>query len=306
MNAILDWGAGFIQAVQGVKGPAMNAVMLAVTFLGTEYFFLAALPFLFWCVDERRAARIGFVTFFSLFVNVWIKDAVALPRPYQVRPELHVVDEIGYSFPSWHAQGSATFWPLIAFWSRRPWAIVLGVAMPLAIGFTRIYLGVHYPTDVLAGWAIGAAISLSYQGLQARFVPMISRLNVRFQVALVAAASWLMCALHMADVAPGAAFFGIGLGYVFSRRRLRFSAAGSVSRRALRFVVGGVVLGGIYAGLKVAFPKEGDELFTLFRFVRYAALGLWVTFGAPWLFIALKLAEARPPEAAEPEKDPAA
>jgi membrane-associated phospholipid phosphatase len=294
MNSMLAWGAHVIAAVQTLRSPPMDAVMKTISLLGAEYFFLAALPFLYWCLDERRAIRLAFATFFNLFVNIALKDWVGLLRPYQVRPQLRVVDEIGFSFPSWHAQGSAAFWVQLSFWIKRPWGIVLGLAMPLAIGFTRVYLGVHYPTDVLAGWAIGASIALCFQALQGRAAPILAKLHIRFQIAIVAAISWLMCFLHMADVAPGAGFFGVGLGYALNRKHLRYSAEGGIGAKALRFILGGAVLGGIYVGLKLLFPKEGSDYYTLFRFLRYGLLGLWTSFGAPWLFIRLKLAGQRP------------
>jgi membrane-associated phospholipid phosphatase len=305
MEAILEWGAGIIAAVQTLRSPPLTAIMLVITFLGNELFFLIAFPILYWCVDERRAARLGFVTFFTLFVNVWAKDLIALPRPYVSRPELHIVDEVGYSLPSWHAQGTVTFWGMLAIWIKKPLGIILGIGLPLVVGFTRIYLGVHYPSDVFAGWAIGAAIVLIYRFGYARVEPLIAGLHMRFQIAIVAAIAWLMCALHLADVSPGAAFFGIGVGYVLNRKKLRFSAQGPILKRILRALLGGVVMAGFYAGLKLVFPAAGEPQYALFRFLRYAAMGFWLTFAGPWVFVRLKLAERRPeePQAAAAAKE---
>ncbi len=305
MDAILQWGAGVIAAVQSLRSPALDAAVIGFTQLGSEYFFLAALPILFWCVDERRGVRLGFLTFFTLFANLALKDLIALQRPYQVRPELHVIDEVGGSLPSWHAQGSAVFWGSMVDWIKKPWGIVLAFAMPLAIGFTRIYLGVHYPTDVLAGWALGAAFVIAYRALEPKLLPIIGKLHTRFQIAIVAGISWVMCAVHLKDVAPGAAFFGIGMGYALNLRHLRFSAAGKAGSRILRAFAGGVPLAALYFGIKLVSPVEGQANYALFRFIRYGILGFWVAFGAPWLFQRLKLAGRKPEEKA-PAPSPAA
>jgi membrane-associated phospholipid phosphatase len=290
MNSILAWGAGIIASVQAYRSPALDAVMMAITSLGSEYFFLIALPIIFWCVDERRGIRLGFMLFFSLFANLVLKDSIGMPRPYETRPDLRVIDEVGSSMPSWHAQGSAGFWGFLIGWIKGPLGIVLGILFPLLIGFSRVYLGVHYPTDVIAGWAIGAAILILYRFLESRFLPLVKKLHERFQIAIVAAIAWLMCLAHLENVGPGAAFFGIGLGYILNRKHLRFSAKGGLGARALRILPGIVILVGLYLGLKYILPGDESANGKLFRFLRYGLIGFWTSFGAPWIFQVLKLA----------------
>ena len=92
-----------------------------------------------------------------------IKEIVGRPRP-ELWPRL--LEEGGWSFPSGHALASATFFPVLAWTlSRRfpagaPAFWGLGFALPLVIGLGRLYLGVHWPTDVLAGWAMGSLQSV--------------------------------------------------------------------------------------------------------------------------------------------------
>jgi undecaprenyl-diphosphatase len=97
----------------------------------------------------------------ALFTDL-VKDYVARPRP-SVNP-LVVVS--GYSFPSGHTLNSTTTYGLLALvaWrSRLPLtarraAVVLGMTIPVLVGLSRTALGVHYPTDVLAGWLVGVAL----------------------------------------------------------------------------------------------------------------------------------------------------
>ena len=87
-----------------------------------------------------------------------IKEIAGRPRP-ELWPRL--LEEGGWSFPSGHALASATFFPVLAWTLSRRFPtlalafLALGVSLPLFVGLGRLYLGVHWPTDVLAGWAIG-------------------------------------------------------------------------------------------------------------------------------------------------------
>jgi undecaprenyl-diphosphatase len=110
---------------------------------------------------ETREAWLWIVVGVSTYaVQESLKHLVGRPRPSLWPP---LVPQSGFSFPSGHALAAATFYPLLArAWARaRPgdeigaWGIAILLA--LFIGFGRLYLGVHWPTDVLAGWALGAA-----------------------------------------------------------------------------------------------------------------------------------------------------
>jgi membrane-associated phospholipid phosphatase len=90
-----------------------------------------------------------------------LKLLVQRPRPGFAEP---LVDASGYSFPSGHATSSAAFVMALALlatgwvkrWESRVYILLAAVALEAAIGFSRLYLGAHYLTDVLAGYTVGA------------------------------------------------------------------------------------------------------------------------------------------------------
>ena len=98
-------------------------------------------------------------------VNSLLKIGFDRPRPEFIAPALRVFTP---SFPSGHASASAaTYLTLAALLARtavsrglRVFFIIAGILLTLAVGISRIYLGVHYPTDVFAGWCIGSAWAL--------------------------------------------------------------------------------------------------------------------------------------------------
>ncbi|MEZ4237076.1 MAG: phosphatase PAP2 family protein [Myxococcota bacterium] len=120
--------------------------------------------------DGRRHLGTAGLVLLSAAVGVLLPYALKLgfarPRPDLVPHEVRVVT---YSFPSGHATGASLVWLTLAVLlvrvtkQRILQAYVLGVALVVAllVGLSRIYLGVHYPTDVLGGWALGAAWAIA-------------------------------------------------------------------------------------------------------------------------------------------------
>jgi membrane-associated phospholipid phosphatase len=295
MEAMLAWGIDVIQAIQTIASPGLTAVMRILTLAGSEYFYLLFLPILFWCIDERFGMRFGLVFLFSSFVNSWLKVAFGQPRPYDLEPSLGLSHESSHGLPSGHAQGSSTFWGLLAPRIRKPWGLILAIVLPLVISFTRLYLGVHFPTDVFLGLALGWGLAILSAVFGDRIVALVSAWNPRLKIIVAAVMALGMNALNMEDTSMPGAFFGTALGIVFMSSRLGFDASsGSLTKKVIRFLVGLLVLAVIYLGGKLVFPGTGEALYALFRFIRYGLMGLWISFGAPWLFLRMKLAAPRP------------
>lgn len=300
MDGIYSWGIAVIQGVQKFETPVLTGIMRGITTGGSEYAYLALLPLVYWCVDERRGFRLALGLIFSAWINAFVKITLKQPRPYQLVPSVGRVTENSYGIPSGHAQISTTFWGMVALGVRRPWAVAVAILAPLVIGFSRIYLGAHFPTDVFAGWILGALLVGLYGLVWPRLEGLLRLINVRFIVLIVALGAYGMNALNPHDTTMGGLFLGMALGYLAMDRRFPFTAKkGADGNRALlghlvlRYLVGmaGTVL--VYGLLKWWFPSEGKSWFAFFHFLRYALVGFWVTAGAPWVFLKVRLAARR-------------
>jgi len=290
MEELLSWGLDVIRAVQTIQGPVLTAIMQVLTQAGSEYFYLLFLPVVFWCVDARFGIRFGLVFLLSAFTNSWLKVVFAVPRPFILDPSVGLAHETSFALPSGHAQGSATFWGLLAGRFRPPWGLVLAIVLPLVIGFTRIYLGVHYPTDLFLGWFLGWGIALAWFVFGERIARIVSKANIRFRIIAAAVFALGMNALHPEDPTLAGAFFGTALGATFMFERIAFEAAsGSLKTKALRMAAGLAGLALVYFGGKLLSPGQGSSLYPLVKFARYALVGAWISLGAPWLFLRLGL-----------------
>jgi membrane-associated phospholipid phosphatase len=292
MESILHWGVETIVWLQQFS-PQLDLPFKALTFLGNEEFFMLILPFVYWSLDRRTGARLAILFLVSAYVNTVAKALVGQPRPFQydqaVRP---LIRAGGGGFPSGHTQSAVVIWGYLAAAFQRPWLWVAAGALILLIPLSRVYLGVHFPTDLLGGYVIGTALVLFYL----RFEPVVEAwflqkglpLQLFLALALPALLLFLFVAKERYIISSVATLMGVGLGLVLERRWVGFDSEGSPGVRALRFILGAAILFVLYGGLKVLFSGLDPVLF--FRFLRYLFIGLWITLGGPWLFMKLRMA----------------
>ena len=298
MDTVLRFGLDLIQAIQTIRTPALDGLFSAFTSLGNAEFYLLAAPAILWCIDYGIGARLGILVMLSATLNVSIKDVLMQPRPCDIRPEICIEDASGYGLPSGHAQNAVVFWGLPARALRSGWAWAGAIGLIFLIGFSRIYLGVHFPTDVLGGWAIGALILALYLGTRSGVEGGLASLGTPPQLllALAVPAVFLVIDSNPEIVQAMSAFAGFGAGLALNHRYLHFDSGGPIGQRAVRFLVGVVIVAVLYAGLSAIFPQEGEPYYLPFRILRYMTVGLWISFGAPWLFTTLRLTTASKPE----------
>ncbi len=292
METIWQWGLDVIRTIQLVHGPTLDAIFKAITFMGEEEFFLILLPLIFWCVDFAVGARLAFAFLLSPYVNTVLKDLFAHPRPFELDPTVKLHDAEGYGLPSGHSQSAVVVWGIISAGFRKTWLWVVAILLMVLIGFSRVYLGVHFPTDVLGGWTVGAVLLAAYLALEPRIEAWLKRAGLAVQLALAVAVPLALLLLHPTkDTGSSmAVMMGMGAGLALTRRVAPFSADGPLWQRAVRFLVGAIGMLTLYLGLKMVFPVEGEPLYFAMRAVRYGLVGLWAALGAPWLFRRLRLA----------------
>lgn len=294
METVLELGLDWIEAIQTIRTPLLDALFSAFTFLGNEEFYLLVAPVILWCIDFRLGARLGVLFLLSGVLNVVLKDALMQPRPCDFQPEICIDEAAGYGLPSGHAQNAIVFWGTLANWLSRGWAWAGAISLMFLIGLSRIYLGVHFPTDVLGGWTIGLLLLVSSIALATRIERRLASLGTVPQVLVAFALAALAIAADPSSnaVSGASAFAGFGAGLALTHRYVPFSAGGPLRQRAVRFSVGVVFIVVLFFGLRVVFPQEGEVLYVPFRILRYLMIGLWISFGAPWLFRILKLTSA--------------
>ncbi len=296
-NSVYEWGMNLIITIQKIQNVFLNILMEVISFFATEPFFILFIAILYWCFDEKKGFRVSMIVLFSASINTSIKNFLQVPRPYVLNPDVAIGNTHGFSTPSGHSQGSATFYPYIATFLPRKNRILFALLIPFIIGFSRIYLGVHYPSDVLLGWTIGFLISTG----AILFFPVIEKytasLRASFKILLLAIIALLLNYIGSKDTSMAGLFIGFGGGYVFLLEKGGFDAkTGPFWQKLLRFTSGIIILATVYFLLRLVLPGENSENYQLFKFLRYACVGFFGSFVLPKLFIAMNIALPRKEE----------
>ncbi len=265
---------------------------------GEELLLVVVMGFLYWGLNKEFGKYVGINVLVGIVWNPLIKNVVLRLRPYFVPGYdvklLRLVDSgadamdvaaQGYSFPSGHSTNAVVVYgSLAAHEKRRRLLWVLAVVLPLLVGFSRVLVGAHFPTDVLGGWLLGVLI--------VALIPWLRR-KIRNR--------WLFYAILLLTSLPGFFFctsndffssfgmlFGFMLAEPFEEKYVRFENTSNLLRCILRTLGGALIYLGLNIVLKLPFPKtlleSGGFASHLIRMLRYAVI-IFVVIGVyPMLF----------------------
>ena len=155
---------GILYFLQSLHTPWLDAVMKNITHLGDSGIFWILTGLALFCFKKTR--RMGFCVLLSLaggllIGNIFLKNLVARDRPCWIDPtiQLLVASPKDFSFPSGHTMASFEAAVSILLYNRRWGAAALVLAALIA--FSRLYLFVHFPSDVLTGLVLGTVIAVA-------------------------------------------------------------------------------------------------------------------------------------------------
>ena len=271
-----------LKALASLRNPVLDKLMQGVTYLGEELVFMAVALILFWCVDKWKGYFILAVGFIGTILNQFLKLAFRVPRPWVKDPSFEIVESArngagGYSFPSGHTQNAVGTFGGIARGTKKTWLRVVLIVLSCLIAFSRMYLGVHYPTDV--GVALVTAVVLIFV-----LYPIMQKAknDPRWMYGVLGCMTLVaigyLCYLNLwkfpADLdadnykeglSNGWKLFGALVGlivaYSIDERKIRFREQAPLPGQICKVVVGLALIVGLKSGLKAVFGMISDGAF---------------------------------------------
>lgn len=306
-------------------GEWIKVPMQAVSFLGQEEFFMVLLPFLYWCVDARVGLQFAAMTVLSNLGVTALKLAFRVPRPFWVASQVQPwSSETSFGMPSGHATTAASVWGVLAANLRIKWATLLIWLLVFLIGISRVFLGMHFLSQVVVGWLFGGLLLW----LVLKFSPAVLRWLLRFPVSIqvlwIFLSSLMIIAVYLLFYLPaltwkapalwvelgsrplegdlfnpvdlqgvftlaGTWFGGMAGAALYYFRHGWLDTSGNFLQKIIRYLLGVSVVILLWYGLGSIFPRTQTLDAYVLRFIRYALMGSWMTFASPWFFKKLSL-----------------
>jgi membrane-associated phospholipid phosphatase len=293
VTSLLDWGIQVVLWFQQFS-PALDLPFKALTFLGDETFYLVFMSLFYWCIDRRTGSHLVFLLLFSAYLNAIAKVLAGQPRPFTYDPRVRaIVNAGGGGMPSGHTQNAVVIWGVLAARSGKKIAWLIAAFLLVGIPLSRVYLGVHFPTDLIGGYLLGGIILILFIWSAPRLEVWLVEQGFARQLLISLLGPMILVLFNPTGdkhvLSMASVLMGVCTGFVLERRFVRFSCEGVWWKKSSRYLLGVVVLFGLWGGLKLAF--SGMEPAGLLRFIRYALVGLWGGVGAPWMFVRLRLAD---------------
>lgn len=240
---------------------------------------------IYWIVNKDKGLKIGFSLITSMLFNNLIKGFVNRKRPFETpgKEYLRKLDvtkdhATGTSFPSGHSMNSASLYSSVIcnFRQKRYLALqIICSVIIVLVGITRIYLGVHFPTDVLVGILLGILIAILFTFLQDFFG------DKKWILYIIVSLVFLPCLFFDTFgkdfIKSYGLVVGFTIGHLLERKYVDFNAVCSPLKKILRVIIGLVFVGGAYLVYSIVpDPIHSNFFFVFGMHILISFLGVFI------------------------------
>lgn len=274
-----------------------DVFFMLVTAFGEELILFIILPIFYWAINKEASQLVAMAGFASLTLNGTIKDIAKVERPIGnpnirfVEIENFLVDTVhlkegSYSFPSGHSQTISVLSFSFACYYNKKKLWICATVITLLVMLSRMYLGVHWPLDVLVGGLLGLLSAVVCYQIFKR-CNEDTRVKVYLIIAVLCLFSLFFAQKSDTFKSVGACF-GFAIGAFVERKFVNFDPTeGPIWKKIIRCVLGLALVGGLKAGLKPLFALIADNIFL--DFLRYMIIVFVAIALYPMLFKKIKL-----------------
>lgn len=275
----MDIQVEILKYIQAFKNPVLNLIFLVITISTEVPVILIVASVLYWCVNKKYGQKLMFALTTNIAVNTGVKEFVKAKRPIGIPgiESMRTETATGYSFPSGHTQTGTTFWVSIMSILKNKYIYVIGTILFLGIGLSRLYLGVHWPIDVLFGWIFGITFTILCNLI-------LDKVEVEnnykyFLYLIIPMTIWIFIVNSIEYIKMFGLFTGFIVGYIIEKEYVKFNIDVSIKSKIFRYIFGLVTLALVYLTLKIIMPSN-----VFGAYIRYFGLMVYAIAIAPFIF----------------------
>ncbi len=271
---------GFLQSF---SSDFLNSLMLFITSFGSLYFSVFVVCIIYWCYNKEVGYKMALIVSCSSVLNNIFKGLVQSDRPIGSEGifSLGEFSATGYSFPSGHAQNITTTGVTLCIFTRNKLIFVVTLVLIILVSISRVYLGLHWPIDVLGGIVLSLIVSIVLNEVLAKLT------YFKIKVLVLALILFFCFGLIFIKMdAMGQDYFksmgllvGVYLGHLFEDRYVYFISSASNFDNVMKIIIG-VLTTLLIDFLFTYFFKS----FYLLQIVKHVVIGFWIIGGVPLIF----------------------
>lgn len=165
---MLEFEFGILEWFYKIGNKFFDIFFYIISQLGGSVFLIAILGIIYWCFDKEKGEKIGYAILTSVCLNGLIKSFVNSKRPFMYEGREHLQkfknsklsdSATGSSFPSGHSQIAGSLYGSIMISFKKKWIRIVCIVLMILIPISRLYLGVHFPNDIVVGLILGLLVT---------------------------------------------------------------------------------------------------------------------------------------------------
>lgn len=264
------------------RNPLFDVFFKSLDFFDRLEFFFILIPIIWLGQGWKTGLRLFYILLLSGIVNYALKKVFLSPRPYHLDSQVGLIQVSGFGFPSGAAQTVILLSGILFISWKSSWKWVLASVYILFVSFSRVYMGIHFPTDILGGWVVGFGLLAIYLYLFPIVERHLEQLNP-FSLLLLSQVVPLLLLISLYSI-PIMGFcsvaMGMGVGlYIAHSYQLFLMPPINTKESILRAIVG--VLGTFLCFVLTSFLPSSHSIIDLAP--RFFVIGLWLSLGSSFV-----------------------
>lgn len=273
----------------------LDYIFYFISELGSSTILIILITLIYYCINKQLGKKIAFITFFGITFNNIIKASFNARRPFEYpgKEELRALNDsnlydkaTGTSFPSGHSQNSSTFFFSVYLHFKHKIIRIACILLMILVPISRLYLGVHFPTDIVVGIILGILTAVLINYLLNKFP---NHHHLIMMISFLVTIPFIFLPNIEKDFFKGSGLLlGIIIGSYLEEKYVNFETAGTLKEKLIRYffsiIVVGITYGIIHIVNHLDFIESSKYLLYFSNFITHTLLIIVGIFIVPLLF----------------------